>query len=81
MPREILLALTVSTLLGKHQGTFGPLSVLLTSTVSGLLGGVEVYFLADRYFSFLTCLYHSVDAGVNYLLRLVLLAATVPGGT
>ena len=26
-------------------------------------------------------MYHSVDAGVNYLLELVLLTATVPGGT
>ena len=66
---------------GKHRNTFGPVSALLTLTVSTLLGGSEVYFFSRSILFISNLSVHSEGARVNYLLGLVLLIATAPGGT
>ena len=63
----------------KNRSIFGLGSTLLTLTVSVLLGRRRGIILADRDFSFLTCLLHSEAAKVNYLLGSVFLTATVSG--
>ena len=53
--------------------------MLTTLTVSVLLGRRRGIILADRDFSFLTCLLHTQGARVNYLLGAAFLTATVSG--